>query len=325
MERKRARDFAATLSMPMLSRTWQMLFKGLAEVKDAPRPIAAAEMVLVRIAYAATLPSPEEVVRSLEASQPPQRPQSSPPQPAQPSRERSAGAPGPGPSSGMAASAVPPLRSETTRAVRPLPAAAAPSPAAVSPTAIREMPDPAVRVAAPQPAAAPLPKFARFTDLIAFAGDKRDLQLKTALERDVRLVHFEDGKLEIALEPSASKNFIGDLARRLSALTGRRWMVAVSAAAGEPTVKAQIAARQEEFKRDVQADPLVRQVLARFPGAEIVAVRQPEDLSIVGRPGEADGADGAELAHDPPVDDNGPGFAPDGPHNDRLDDDDVGY
>src|ERR1700722_10382518 len=65
IERKRGRDFAAGLSMRVLSRTWQMLFKGLAEVKDAARPIAAAEMVLVRIAYAADLPSPEEVIRSL--------------------------------------------------------------------------------------------------------------------------------------------------------------------------------------------------------------------------------------------------------------------
>jgi DNA polymerase-3 subunit gamma/tau len=323
MERKRARDFAATLSIPMLSRTWQMLFKGLAEVKDAPRPIAAAEMVLVRIAYAANLPSPEEVVRSLEASHPPQPPQ--PPQPRQPPRE-SGGAPGP--SGGMAAGAVPPpppSRSETTRAARPAPAALAPaaappSPAALSPAATREMPDPVARGAGPQPAA-PLPKFARFADLIVFAGDKRDLQLKTALERDVRLVHFEDGKLEIALEPSASKNFIGDLARRLSALTGRRWMVAVSAAAGAPTVKAQIAARQEEFKRDVQADPLVRHVLARFPGAEIVAVRQLEALSVMGRPAAADGADAAELPPDPPVDDDGPGVADDG----RQDDGDVEY
>ena len=65
MERKRGRDFAAGLSMRVLSRTWQMLLKGIAEVKEAARPIAAAEMVLVRIAYAADLPSPEEVVRAL--------------------------------------------------------------------------------------------------------------------------------------------------------------------------------------------------------------------------------------------------------------------
>ena len=70
VERKRGRELAAGLSMRVLSRTWQMLFKGLAEVKDAPRPIAAAEMVLVRIAYAADLPSPDEVIRSLTETAP---------------------------------------------------------------------------------------------------------------------------------------------------------------------------------------------------------------------------------------------------------------
>src|SRR5262252_6685422 len=84
VERKRGRDFAAGLSMRVLSRTWQMLLKGIAEVKDAARPIAAAEMVLVRIAYAADLPSPEDVIRSLGDSTlrpgaPPGRPPSPPP------------------------------------------------------------------------------------------------------------------------------------------------------------------------------------------------------------------------------------------------------
>ena len=64
-ERKRGRDFAVKLSMRVLARTWQMLLKGIAEVEAAGRPLAAAEMVLVRIAYAADLPTPDEVVRSL--------------------------------------------------------------------------------------------------------------------------------------------------------------------------------------------------------------------------------------------------------------------
>ena len=78
----------------------------------------------------------------------------------------------------------------------------------------------------------------------------------------------------------AAKALIGDLGRRLTALTGRRWMVVVSAEPGAPTVRSQVNARQEEFKRGVQADPLVQNVLARFPGAEIVAVRQGESEPV---------------------------------------------
>src|SRR5471030_1312131 len=64
-ERVRGRAFATQLSMRVLSRTWQMLLKGVGEVQASGRPVAAAEMILVRIAYAADLPTPDEVVRSL--------------------------------------------------------------------------------------------------------------------------------------------------------------------------------------------------------------------------------------------------------------------
>ena len=69
IERTRGRAFAAALSMRVLSRTWQMLFKGIPEVQSAAKPIAAAEMVLVRIAYAADLPTPDELVRTLRSGE----------------------------------------------------------------------------------------------------------------------------------------------------------------------------------------------------------------------------------------------------------------
>ncbi len=269
VERKRGREFAAGLSMPALSRTWQMLLKGIAEVKDAARPIAAAEMVLVRIAYAAHLPSPEEAVRSLGEGTP---------RPAAASSSRVDGVAPAGP----VAMSVPfqrphslPSQAGAGREGSPATARLAVAPSAATTPAG----DPVSRAAAtPAGNTAQAPAFARFADLIAFAGARRDVALKTALERDVRLVRFEDGRLEIALEPSASKALIGDLGPRLAALTGRRWMVVVSTEAGEATVRAQLDAHREEFKRGVQADPLVQRVLATFPGAQIMAVRQPEVL-----------------------------------------------
>ena len=116
---------------------------------------------------------------------------------------------------------------------------------------------------------------ANFDGLIALAAEKRDLAIKSALERDIRLVRFEDGKLEIALEPSARPSLVGDLATKLGEWTGRRWMIAVSTEAGMPSLKVQAEQRKAELKDDVRADPLVQAVLERFPGAEIVDVRPP--------------------------------------------------
>jgi DNA polymerase-3 subunit gamma/tau len=160
--------------------------------------------------------------------------------------------------------------------------APAPSAEAVAPKA-----EPAARAARSEPAAAPTDLAAegpvlsigRFEDLIALAASRRDLGVKGALERDVRLVHCEDGRLEVALEPSAAKTLVGELARKLSLWTGRRWMVVVSAEGGVATVKAQIDAQKAELLRGVRADPLVQAVLAKFPGAEIVGVNRRESAA----------------------------------------------
>jgi DNA polymerase-3 subunit gamma/tau len=243
-ERTRGRAFAAKLSMRVLARTWQMLLKGIAEVEAAGRPIAAAEMVLVRIAYAADLPTPDEVIRSLGDS----------------ARGNGSGA---APSAPASPRADMPARSDTPRGgggTRSQLASAAP------------LQEPVARGAEDN---APARALNRFEDLIALAAEKRDVSLKSALERDVRLVRFEDGQLEIALEPSAAKMLVGDLSKKLHEWTGRRWMVVVSAEPGAPSLRAQAEERKTQLKSDARNDPLVQAVLTRFPGAEIVEVRPP--------------------------------------------------
>jgi DNA polymerase-3 subunit gamma/tau len=127
----------------------------------------------------------------------------------------------------------------------------------------------------PEPAtqAAAAIRIGTFEELVALAADRRDLQVKAALERDVRVVRCEDGKLEISLEPGASQALVSELSAKLSGWTGRQWFVTLSREPGQPTLKSQADARDAEIKRGVRADPLVQAVLERFPGAEIIAVR----------------------------------------------------
>jgi DNA polymerase III subunit gamma/tau len=268
IERARGRACAEKLSMRVLSRTWQMLLKGMTEVTAAGRPLAAAEMVLVRIAYAADLPTPEDVIRSLDEN-------------GQASRAQA-----PAPAVPPAPAAAPPRfeasRVETSRGGPRAALAPSSDPSARLPALAAEPSAPALVVG-------------RFEDLIALAAQKRDLGVKLALERDVRLVRCEDGRLEIGLQQSAAKTLVNDLARKFSQWTNRRWMVVVSAEQGEATVKSQSDARQAELKTGVRADPLVQAVLARFPGAEIVDVRKG-DMPLVPPPDDA--GDGAELASD---------------------------
>ncbi|HEY1473157.1 MAG TPA: DNA polymerase III subunit gamma/tau [Pseudolabrys sp.] len=244
-ERVRGRAFAAQLSMRVLSRTWQMLLKGVGEVQASGRPVAAAEMVLVRIAYAADLPTPDEVVRSLgDEGGAPARPQ------------------------GNGGAVAAPAQNFAPRYEAPR--GSPRSSAAVSP---RPSENPAPELNEPV-AAAPTMTVGSFAEMIALAQDKRDISMKMALERDVRLVRCEDGQLEIALEASAPKTLVHDLQRKLTAWTGKRWMVVVSQEQGSATVRAQMEARQAELERGVQSDPLVQAVLNRFPGAKVVGVTQ---------------------------------------------------
>jgi len=243
-ERVRGRAFATKLSLPVLSRTWQMLLKGVGEVQAAGRRVAAAEMVLVRIAYAADLPTPDEVVRTLADG---------------------AGAPARPQGNGGAASA--PAQNSAPR--YDAPRGSTRSSAAVSP---RLADDPVAEINAP--AATPTLTIGSFEALIALVQEKRDITMKLALERDVRLVRCEDGQLDIALEKSAPKTLVHDLQRKLTAWTGKRWMVVVSQEEGSATMRAQAEARQAELERGVQTDPLVQAVLNRFPGAKVVGVTQ---------------------------------------------------
>jgi len=267
-ERTRGRAFAAKLSMRVLARTWQMLLKGIEEVAASGRPLAAAEMVLVRIAYAADLPTPDEVIRSLGDT----RGNGAVPTPGSPSSVR----------------ADMPARAEASRAETPRG-----GPRAALAAAPAELPanEPVARSDATN---VPARALQSFEDLVALAAEKRDLGIKTALERDVRLVRFEDGRLEFSLEPSAQKSLTGELSKKLADWTGRRWMVIVSAEAGVPSLYAQAQTRKAELKDGVRADPLVQAVLARFPGAEIVDVRPPAgapDELPFEAPGEAGRSD----------------------------------
>ena len=267
-ERLRARDFAAKLSMRVLSRMWQMLLKGITEVQAATRPAAAAEMVLVRIAYVADMPTPDEAIRMLEQN---------------------------GGTSPVAAQ---------NAAPRSAPAATVSSvqPSAARSSAPRSNAEPSARpqMAAPSPdlqAAPAALRIASFPELVALAGEKRDLLTKAALEADVRLVRIEDGRLEVALERSAARTLINDLSRKLEQWTGRRWTVIVSNEAGQPTLRSQNEVQKNQRERAAESDPRVQEVLARFPGAKVVEVRK-----LAPEPPESD-ASGEDPADAPDSDD----------------------
>jgi DNA polymerase-3 subunit gamma/tau len=242
-ERVRGAEFAARLSMRALSRAWQMLLKAIAEVQAAPKPAQAADMALVRLAYASDLPTPDELVRQLADGAAP----APAPRPSLPNGPSG----GPGPAQAMA-----PARSS--------PAVAHAREFAAAPEAAQ---------APPRAEAAPYIRLQRFEDAVAMAAKHRDILMSRALERQVRVVRFEDGQLEFQPTPDAAPGLAAEIAKKLQEWTNQRWMVAVASGEGAPTLHETREAEAAATMAGVRAHPSVRAILDRAPGAVIVDVR----------------------------------------------------
>jgi DNA polymerase-3 subunit gamma/tau len=264
-ERDRGQAFAEELSVPALARAWQILLKGLGEIAATERSLAAAEMVLVKLAHAANLPTPDELVRSLQG------------EPSAPAAARHDERPLPG---GTRATG------DMRRAALAAPSAAAFA-AAPAVTVQTEPAAPATKTLA----------LAAFADVVMLAEDKRDIALRTVLRRNVRVVSFADGRMDIALAGNPPAGFGQDLSRKLTQWTGKRWIIATSREGGGPTLEEAEKAEFSARAADAESDPAVAAILERFPGSRVIDVR------IRG----ASAASGVEAAGDgvPAPDDGG--------------------
>lgn len=271
-ERTRGAALSATLGMPALTRAWQLLLKGLGEVQAAPVPQQALEMVIVRLSYAADLPTPGDLIRQFQNSQ------NGGGQGGQGGGGSAPRGPGGGPVAvgGSAVRAVAQAQAQPSQqpSPQPVPAVAV---AAVS-LADEE------RVAMPRD----------FRTLVQVFAEKREGALYGHLTGSVHLVRMEPGRLELrltTLAPSTLPNRVGQL---LTEWTGQRWVVIVSDAPGEPTLIQQEQAAQKRALEEAEAHPVVRAVLDAFPGAKITDVRDLK-AAVEAEPQVADDGENPDL------------------------------
>jgi DNA polymerase-3 subunit gamma/tau len=235
-EAARAVTMAGKLNVPALTRAWQMLLKGLIEVRDASNPYPAAEMALVRLAYAADLPPTERLVRSLRDA------------------EHAPGSP----------------QAPSPRGLGGAPRAQANALASEEPRPRPETPVPVPSLAAPRV------EIRNLQDIVSLAKEKGARLLATQLETNVHLVSLERGRIQFRPNAQAPSTLANDLAQRLRDWTGERWILTLASEGGAPTIAEQRVAADRARKDAVSQEPFVRAVLDAFPGAEIVAVRDLE-------------------------------------------------
>ena len=237
-EKRRAAALGGRLSMAILSRAWQMLIKGLEDAANAPTPAAAAEMVLIRLAYTADLPPPDEIIKTLGGDAVGVRTG----KPVAPPEKRVAAA----------------------------------TPVDVSDADSSDESDFSDEDDVPQDyAPAALPAVRSFAEVVELASARREAKLKVHLEEHVSLVKFDPaGSIELHLLAGAPKELANELREKLNAWTGKRWMVALSKAPGERTIGDMQRQRAAAEIEDMQRHPAVAAVLQQFPDAEITSVRQ---------------------------------------------------
>jgi DNA polymerase-3 subunit gamma/tau len=128
--------------------------------------------------------------------------------------------------------------------------------------------------AAPAPAASQAPRALSFTDVVALAQSKRDVMLYAHLRHSAHLVRFAPPVIELRLEPEAPRDLLPRLGALLEAETGRRWTIALSHAAGDPTLDAVESAAETQARQTATGHPLVQAILTMFPGARIETLHQ---------------------------------------------------
>jgi len=232
-EKRRADGIAEQLSMPILSRIWQMLLKGIEEVSRAPSPTTAAEMVLIRIAHTADLPTPDEIIKALgDGSR------------TDASRTLSSSSADTG---GQTSS----IATQTTAYASANPQSAP--------------------IAEQQPEALANPQ--SFQEVIALTSRQRDALLTMHLEENVSLISFEPGKIEFYPLENAPSGLAGELGAKLTKWTGTRWIAVVGRQPGDKPIGQVRRERREAEITEIKQNPTVATVLDIFPDAEITDIK----------------------------------------------------
>ena len=237
----------AELGIARLGRAWQMLLKGHGEVTSAPQPGAAAEMLVIRLAHLANMPTPGEIVRKLADSGP-----AAPQQTAPATSDASPATPPADPQPAMMAAG----HGEPPAPVPPQPLTA--PPVATPDTALETR-----TVAQPT----------TLLDISKLANAHDEPLLAALIRTHVRLVRMQPGLLEINLTDGAPETLPGDMARQLTRWTDTRWMVSLSDGAGGRTISEKRQAARQKQRDDLAETPVIKSIFETFPGAEIESIR----------------------------------------------------
>ena len=240
-EKARGRSFSQSLSMRVLTRTWQLLLKALDEISSAPNSMMAAEMAIIRITHVSDLPSPGELVKKLTNSQPDNTVVK---------KESSEGATTNTTSSNYIQS-----QSKETNS-----------------TSIDG------NTALALDAETLALQYPTFESVLEIIRKFRDMKLLIDVENSIRLGSYMPGRIEFTPTKDAPKDLAQRLGRLLQSWTGFRWAVTVVSHCSAKTIQEHRNAEEAQLELDAKLHPFVKTVFEKFPKASITEIKSQTQI-----------------------------------------------
>ena len=241
-EKTRGQAFSQSLSMRILTRTWQLLLKALEEISSAPNPMMAAEMAVIRITHVSDLPSPEELVKKLTSTH-------------SESEGVKKGNPGGSVSHTTSSNFKPTQQTET----RPIKNEGNTALALDTETLALQYPT--------------------FESVLEIIRKFRDMKLLIDVENSVRLSSYVPGRIEFTPTENAPKDLAQRLGQLLQNWTGFRWAITVVGNCSGETIQEQRNAKDATLKREAKLHPFVKTVFDNFPKASIIEIKSQVEIA----------------------------------------------
>ena len=240
-EKTRGQAFSQSLSMRILTRTWQLLLKALEEISSAPNPMMAAEMAVIRITHVSDLPSPEELVKKLTGTH----------SESEGVKKGNSG----GSVSHTTSSNFKPTQQTETRPIKN-----EGNTALALDTETLDL------------------QYPTFESVLEIIRKFRDMKLLIDVENSVRLSSYVPGRIEFTPTENAPKDLAQRLGQLLQNWTGFRWAITVVGNCSGETIQEQRNAKDATLKREAKLHPFVKTVFDNFPKASIIEIKSQAEI-----------------------------------------------
>ena len=232
IEKKTFATLSTSCSLAVLSKIWQMLIKGISEINMAPSAVEALEMILLRVAYSASLPTPYEILNEVKKN------------------------------SDLAGTS-----SVYSGQSALLQNSAAAAPVSVPPSGTEKKNDLTATVSAGETSG-----FNTVEDLLRYLEGTKKALIEYSIKHDVCIREFSDGHIAMNIAPAIHQDFIMNLHKLLSEATGRQWEIEIIKGDLGETIADKEKSVAEATKKNVSEYPLVKKILEEFKGAKIETV-----------------------------------------------------